>query len=60
MRAAYDSRVRFILMDSFSTSDDTRAFLQAYHPDLVQVRGCVGVQSKGGGGGAGWGVTGIE
>lgn len=36
MRAAYDSRVRFILMNSFSTSDDTRAFLQAHHPDLLQ------------------------
>ena len=37
MRATYGSQVVFTLMNSFSTSDDTRAFLAAAHPDLLQV-----------------------
>ncbi|KAJ9510362.1 hypothetical protein QJQ45_015823 [Haematococcus lacustris] len=37
MRAAFDSKVRFILMNSFSTSEDTRAFLAQHHPDLLKV-----------------------
>ncbi|KAL6753565.1 UDP-glucose pyrophosphorylase [Haematococcus lacustris] len=36
MRAAFDSKVRFILMNSFSTSEDTRAFLAQHHPDLLK------------------------
>lgn len=36
MRKDYGSAVRFILMNSFSTSDDTRAFLKKAHPDLLQ------------------------
>ncbi|PNW84329.1 hypothetical protein CHLRE_04g229700v5 [Chlamydomonas reinhardtii] len=36
MRATYGSQVVFTLMNSFSTSDDTRAFLAAAHPDLLQ------------------------
>jgi hypothetical protein len=37
MRAAYDSKVSFVLMNSFSTSEDTRAFLAASpHADLLQ------------------------
>jgi UTP--glucose-1-phosphate uridylyltransferase len=36
MRTSYGSNVRFILMDSFSTSKDTRDFLQHAHPDLLQ------------------------
>jgi hypothetical protein len=35
MRAAHGSAVKFILMDSFSTSDDTRAFLAKAHADLL-------------------------
>ncbi|KXZ50465.1 hypothetical protein GPECTOR_16g639 [Gonium pectorale] len=36
MRASYGSNVIFTLMNSFSTSADTRAFLQEKHPDLLQ------------------------
>lgn len=36
MRTSYGSNVRFILMNSFSTSKDTRDFLQQAHPDLLQ------------------------
>mmetsp|Transcript_14726 Transcript_14726/g.36716 ORF Transcript_14726/g.36716 Transcript_14726/m.36716 type:complete len:475 (-) Transcript_14726:257-1681(-) len=36
MRATYGSKVAFILMNSFSTSDDTRAFLATAHADLLQ------------------------
>ncbi|KAF5839822.1 UDP-glucose pyrophosphorylase [Dunaliella salina] len=36
MRATYGSKVAFTLMDSFSTSADTRAFLQQKHSDLLQ------------------------
>lgn len=35
MRATTGSHVRFILMNSFSTSDDTKAFLEKDHADLV-------------------------
>lgn len=34
-RREFDSKVRFILMNSFSTSDDTKAFLKTSHPDLL-------------------------
>jgi hypothetical protein len=37
MRQEYGSAVKFILMNSFSTSEDTRAFLAKRHPDLLQV-----------------------
>lgn len=36
MRTSYGSNVRFILMNSFSTSKDTRDFLQRSHPDLLK------------------------
>lgn len=36
MRASYGSQVLFTLMNSFSTSADTRAFLEAKHPDLLK------------------------
>lgn len=36
MRKDYGSNVKFILMDSFSTSDDTREFLARAHSDLLQ------------------------
>lgn len=39
MRKSYGSEVIFTLMNSFSTSADTRAFLKAKHPDLLEVRG---------------------
>ena len=38
MRRAYGCAVPFVLMDSFSTSADTRAFLAKAHGDLLQVR----------------------
>jgi UDP-N-acetylglucosamine pyrophosphorylase len=38
MRSEYGSAVKFILMNSFSTSDDTKAFLAKRHADLLQVR----------------------
>jgi len=37
MREQYGSAVKFILMNSFSTSEDTRAFLSKAHADLLQV-----------------------
>jgi len=41
MRKTYGSNVKFILMNSFSTSDDTKQFLGKKHGDLIQVGGCV-------------------
>ena len=38
MRAAFERPVVFTLMNSFSTSEDTRAFLAQGHADLLQVR----------------------
>lgn len=38
MRAEFKSKVRFVLMNSFSTSEDTRAFLKEHHPDLLEER----------------------
>eukprot|EP00890_Picochlorum_soloecismus_P003748 jgi/Picsp_1/4374/NSC_01880-R1_utp--glucose-1-phosphate uridylyltransferase len=35
-RTTFGSRVRFILMNSFSTSKDTRDFLAKKHPDLLE------------------------
>lgn len=35
MRTAFKSKVLFILMNSFSTSADTRDFLAASHADLL-------------------------
>ncbi|GAX83425.1 hypothetical protein CEUSTIGMA_g10850.t1 [Chlamydomonas eustigma] len=35
MRAAFDRKVVFTLMNSFSTSDDTKAFLATQHADLL-------------------------
>lgn len=35
MRASFDRKVLFILMNSFSTSEDTKAFLAKKHPDLL-------------------------
>ncbi|GIL65766.1 hypothetical protein Vafri_19463 [Volvox africanus] len=36
MRKSYGSDVIFTLMNSFSTSDDTKAFLREKHPDLME------------------------
>lgn len=36
MRRSYDSNVIFTLMNSFSTSDDTKAFLSKAHADLLK------------------------
>lgn len=46
MRKEFDSNVRFVLMNSFSTSDDTTAHLGGTHPDLVQEDGWEMVQNK--------------
>lgn len=35
MRASFDRKVLFILMNSFSTSEDTKAFLAQKHPELL-------------------------
>jgi UTP--glucose-1-phosphate uridylyltransferase len=35
MRASFGQQVKFILMNSFSTSDDTKAFLAEKHPELL-------------------------
>lgn len=40
MRAQYGSKVRFVLMDSFSTSEDTRAHLKKTHPGRSVGRVC--------------------
>ena len=37
MRKEYGANVAFTLMNSFSTSDDTKKFLQQNHSDLLQV-----------------------
>jgi hypothetical protein len=37
MRASYGSNVIFTLMNSFSTSADTRAFFKEKHPELLEV-----------------------
>lgn len=49
MRQHYGSNVTFILMNSFSTSDDTKAFLRKAHADLVNVSdmGAVGQMEDG-------------
>lgn len=36
MREEFGSNVRFIVMNSFSTSDDTSAHLKQSHPALVK------------------------
>jgi hypothetical protein len=47
MRTTYGSNVKFILMNSFSTSDDTRAFLNKSHADLVAVSGVLrGIRAR--------------
>ncbi|KAL6783866.1 UGP1 [Auxenochlorella protothecoides x Auxenochlorella symbiontica] len=35
-RKQYKSNVRFVLMNSFSTSDDTKAYLKQAHKDLIE------------------------
>ena len=58
MRAAFERPVVFTLMNSFSTSEDTRAFLAQGHADLLQVREGLGCGQRGTGreGGAGDGT----
>lgn len=46
MRKEFDSNVRFVLMNSFSTSADTTAHLSGTHPDLVKEDGWEMVQNK--------------
>lgn len=41
MRQTYKSNVGFTLMNSFSTSDDTKNFLKQRHGELLKV--CMGV-----------------
>ena len=45
-REVFGCKVRFVLMNSFSTSDDTRAFLAGDHGDLVAEGGWELVQNK--------------
>jgi hypothetical protein len=46
MRKEFDSDVRFILMNSFSTSKDTTEHLKGTHPDLVAEHDWELVQNK--------------
>jgi hypothetical protein len=46
MRTKFGSNVRFILMNSFSTSEDTKAHLSGTHPDLVAEEGWELLQNK--------------
>jgi hypothetical protein len=46
MRGQFGSDVRFVMMNSFSTSDDTKAHLSSTHPDLVATDGWELVQNK--------------
>ncbi|KAK9840999.1 hypothetical protein WJX81_004986, partial [Elliptochloris bilobata] len=45
-RQQYGSQVRFVLMNSFSTSDDTKEFLSAKHADLLAEEDVELVQNK--------------
>eukprot|EP00884_Botryococcus_braunii_P016951 jgi/Botrbrau1/393/Bobra.110_2s0048.1 len=45
-REKYGSNVKFILMNSFSTSEDTKAFLSAKHADLLQEQDIELLQNK--------------
>lgn len=47
LRAQFSpSKVRFVLMDSFATSEDTRALLKEKHPELEQEEGWELLQNK--------------
>jgi hypothetical protein len=46
MRTKFDSNVKFIVMNSFSTSADTKAHLSGTHPDLVATAGWELLQNK--------------
>ena len=46
MRKEFGSNVRFIVMNSFSTSDDTKAHLSKTHPELVKDAGWELLQNK--------------
>jgi len=46
MRKEYKSETQFILMNSFSTSDDTRSFLKRKHSDLLEEKNIELVQNK--------------
>lgn len=46
MRESFGSNVRFVLMNSFSTSADTTEHLSGTHPDLVGEEGWELLQNK--------------
>eukprot|EP00892_Ulva_mutabilis_P001626 jgi/Ulvmu1/11464/UM077_0007.1 len=46
MRESFGSNVRFVLMNSFSTSADTTEHLSGTHPDLVEEEGWELLQNK--------------
>jgi UDP-N-acetylglucosamine pyrophosphorylase len=46
MRKEYGFKVKFMLMNSFSTSEDTLAFLQAKYPGLASEEGLEMMQNK--------------
>lgn len=46
MRVTYGSNVKFVVMNSFSTSADTKAHLTTTHPELVGTEGWELVQNK--------------
>ena len=45
-RKKFDSKVRFVLMNSFSTSDDTKEHLAKQHKDLISEEDVELVQNK--------------
>jgi hypothetical protein len=46
MREDYGFKVKFMLMNSFSTSDDTLAFLKSKYPELAAEEGIEMMQNK--------------
>jgi UDP-N-acetylglucosamine pyrophosphorylase len=46
MREEHGQKVKFMLMNSFSTSDDTKAFLKEKYPDLASEEGLEMLQNK--------------
>ena len=46
MRTTFGSNVKFVMMNSFSTSDDTKAHLATTHPALVATDGWELLQNK--------------
>lgn len=46
MREQFGSGLRFVVMNSFSTSADTMAFLAQHHPELAKEEGLELIQNR--------------